>query len=53
MSARMASGASELRDLVTAAYREAGTVTIGWPVVNVAEVEAGTADPWDSMFGAD
>ena len=53
MSARMASGASELRDLVAAAYREAGTVTIGWPVVNVAEVEAGTADPWDSMFGAD
>lgn len=53
MTTRVAAGASELRDLITAAWREAGTARVGWPVISVAEVEAGTADPWDSMVGLD
>ena len=52
-TARIAAGAAELRDLITLAWREAGTQSIGWPAVKVAEVEAGTADPWLAMIGED
>ena len=50
---RLAAGASELRDLITLAWRAAGEGSIGWPAVKVAEVEAGAADPWTSMIGDD
>lgn len=50
---RLAAGASELRDLITLAWRRSATSEIGWPKVKVAEVEAGTADPWLAMYGAD
>lgn len=50
---RLAAGASELRDLVILSWRESGTASIGWPAVKVAEVEAGTVDPWLSMIGED
>ncbi len=52
-TARLAAGAAELRDLITLAWRDAGTQSIGWPAVKVAEVEAGTADPWLAMIGED
>ena len=50
---RLAAGASELRDLIVLAWRESGTRSIGWPAVKVAEVQAGTVDPWLSMVGQD
>jgi hypothetical protein len=50
---RLAAGASELRDLIILSWRESGTASIGWPAVKVAEVEAGTVDPWVSMIGED
>jgi hypothetical protein len=50
---RLAAGASELRDFVTAAWRTSGDSAIGWPAVKVAEVEAGRVDPWLSMVGED
>ncbi|MDP3379615.1 MAG: S1/P1 Nuclease [Brevundimonas sp.] len=50
---RLAAGAAELRDLIVLAWRESGTRSIGWPAIKVAEVEAGTADPWLSMIGQD
>jgi hypothetical protein len=50
---RVAAGASQLRDLITLAWRAAGEVSIGWPAVKVAEVETGAADPWLSMIGED
>ena len=53
MARQMAVGASELRDLVASAYREAAGVRVGWPAVAVADVEAGTVDPWVSMIGSD
>jgi hypothetical protein len=52
-TARLAAAAAELRDLVTLAWRDAGTQSIGWPAVKVADVEAGTADPWLAMVGED
>ena len=50
---RIAAGAAELRDLTTLAWRASADVSIGWPAVKVAEVEAGTADPWLAMIGED
>ncbi|AQR61077.1 S1/P1 Nuclease [Brevundimonas sp. LM2] len=50
---RLAAGAAELRDLIILAWRDAGTQSVGWPVIKVAEVEAGGADPWLAMAGED
>ena len=51
--ARLSAGAAELRDFYTAAWRASADVSIGWPAVKVAEVEAGTTDPWLAMNGED
>lgn len=53
VTARLAAGASELRDLTILAWRASADAAIGWPAVKVAEVEAGTADPWLAMYGDD
>ncbi|MFN3814917.1 S1/P1 Nuclease [Brevundimonas sp.] len=50
---RLGAGAGELRDLIVLAWRESAGARIGWPAVAVAEVEAGTADPWDALIGTD
>ncbi|MFA4892110.1 S1/P1 Nuclease [Brevundimonas sp.] len=52
-TARLAAGASELRDLYVLAWRDSADDSIGWPAVKVAEVEAGTTDPWLAMYGED
>ena len=53
VTARLAAGASELRDLIVLAWRDAADDAIGWPAVKVNEVEAGAADPWLAMYGDD
>ena len=53
VNARLAAGASELRDLYILAWRASADASIGWPAVKVAEVEAGAADPWLAMYGED
>lgn len=53
VTARLAAGAAELRDLYVLAWRDSADDSIGWPSVKVAEVEAGTADPWLAMYGED
>jgi len=50
---RLGAGAGELRDWIVAAWRASATAQIGWPAVKVAEVEAGTVDPWIAMVGED
>ena len=50
---RLAAGAGELRDFIVAAWTASGSASIGWPAVKVAEVEAGTADPWLALVGED
>jgi hypothetical protein len=52
-TARLAAGASELRDLYVLAWRDSADDAIGWPAVKVNEVEAGTVDPWLAMYGED
>lgn len=51
--ARLSAGASELRDLIVEAWRASGQARVGWPQVSVADVEAGAADPFESLFGVD
>ena len=53
VSQRLGAGAAELRDMLVAAWAASGEASIGWPAVKVAEVDAGTADPWISMIGED
>lgn len=50
---RLAAGAAELRDLTILAWRASAEARIGWPAIKVAEVEAGSIDPWLSMIGED
>ena len=50
---RLAAGAAELRDFIAAAWTASADASIGWPAVKVAEVEAGTADPWLALVGED
>jgi hypothetical protein len=50
---RLGAGASELRDLIVLAWRDSATTKVGWPIVAVADVEAGKVDPWESMVGKD
>jgi hypothetical protein len=46
VAARMAEGAAQLRDLVTDAWGASGTASMGYdPVIPLAEIEAGKADP--------
>ena len=44
---------SDARDFIVAAWTASSSASIGWPAVKVAEVEAGTADPWIAMVGED
>jgi hypothetical protein len=50
---RLAAGAAELRDLVVEAWRASAEATVGYPRVNVRDIEAGRIDPTVPLFGAD
>ena len=52
-AARVGAGAAELRDLIVLAWRASDSIQVGFPLVAVKDVEAGTADPWLAMVGAD
>ncbi len=52
-AARLAAGASELRDLIVGAWRASAAGEVGYPAVKVADVEAARLDPFDALFGAD
>lgn len=51
--ARMATGASELRDLMLEAWRASGNSQVGWRPVKVRDVLSGAADPYPAMMGVD
>ncbi len=53
IAARLAAGATELRDMIVDAWRASAHAQVGWPSLNVEDVEAGRTDPWDSLYGAD
>ncbi len=51
--ARMAAGASKLRDLTVEAWRASANFKVGWKPVAVADVLAGKVDPYPALYGID
>jgi hypothetical protein len=51
--ARLAAGASELRDMVIDAWHASGEAKLGFGKLSVKDIEAGTVDPYDAMRGAE
>jgi hypothetical protein len=50
---QLAAGASELRDEIVDAWRQSASVTVGFPLVRVSDVESGAVTITPSTFGAD
>lgn len=53
VTARLAAGAAELRDLIVEAWRASASDRVGWPAVAVAELEAGRLPMHRGMFWRD
>lgn len=53
VTARLAAGASELRDEIVDAWHQSESVTVGFPLVSVADILAGKAVVTPQTFGAD
>ncbi len=53
VTARVAAGAAELRDLIALAWRDSHDAKVGWPAISVTDVETGKIDPFDSLYGED
>jgi hypothetical protein len=49
----LAGAAAELRDLIVEAWEAGAEGTVGWPEVKVADIEAGTVDPYENLVGLD
>jgi hypothetical protein len=52
-AARLAAGASELRDEIVLAWRASPQVSVGWPGVAAGDVESGAVDAYDNLVGKD
>ena len=46
---QLALGAAELRDMIVDAWHESDKLAVGYPPVNVTDVEAGKADPYEAL----
>jgi hypothetical protein len=53
VAARLAAGASELRDMIVDAWKASADAKVGYPGLSVSDVEAGSVDPLPSMQGQD
>ena len=53
VTAQLAAGAAELRDLVAEAWVQSDTISVGYPAALVKDIEAGHADPLGSLQGLD
>jgi hypothetical protein len=52
-TARLAAGASELRDLIVDAWNVSPKVTVGWPAVSLSDIEAGKVDAYRAFYNKD
>jgi hypothetical protein len=50
---QLAAGAAELRDQIVDAWRQSMSITVGYPLVSVSEIEAGKVRITPETFGAD
>ena len=46
---QLALGAAELRDMIVDAWHESDKLAVGYPPVNVTDVEAGKTDPYEAL----
>jgi len=53
ITARLAAGASELRDLIVDAWRASGSETVGYPPAPVPQIESGKVDAYPLLYGED
>lgn len=53
VAARLAAGATQLRNMIVDAWRRSATAEAGWPKVKVADVEAQGLDAYESLYGKD
>jgi hypothetical protein len=53
VTARLAAGAAELRDEIVDAWRQSKSITVGFPLVSVADILAGRVVVTPQTFGAD
>ena len=51
--AGLADGAGELRDLIVEAWGASPRMTVGWPAITLADVEAGRVDAYLSLYSKD
>ena len=52
-TARLSAGAQSLRDMIVQAWEESASTPIGYPMVNVRDIESGKVRATRAMFGAD
>lgn len=50
---RLAAGAQTVRDMIVQAWEESASTPIGYPMVNVRDIESGQVRATRAMFGAD
>jgi hypothetical protein len=53
VTSRLAAGAAELRDEIVDAWRQSKSITVGFPLVSVADILAGRVMVTPQTFGAD
>ena len=52
-TARVAAGASELRDLIVSAWNASAGESVGYPSTSLPDIEAGRVDAYDVLYGED
>jgi hypothetical protein len=52
-TARLAEGASELRDLIVEAWRASATTKVGWRPIAVQDVLSGKVNPYAALSSVD
>jgi hypothetical protein len=52
-TARVAAGASELRDLIVDAWNVSPQIPVGWPKVSLSDIEAGKVDAYRAFYNKD
>jgi len=50
---RLAAATSELRDLIVAAWRRSGEISVGSPAIAVRDIESGKTNAYDALRGTD
>jgi hypothetical protein len=51
--ARLATGATALRNMIVDAWTDSATTPVGYPMVNVRDIESGEVPATRDLFGAD